>query len=189
MPKAPELSLNLNPAGLRVLIAGGGTVALQKLRALPAGFPARLVAPKLARGIRRRGLKVSLRRVRLSDVDGADLVFAATDDSAVNAALAKRARSKGKLVSVADAPQLGNFTLSAVAKAGPLRVSVSSSGASPAVSKALRQWIEARLRGSKLLKLTAELGRRRAWLKAHPAEKEKILKMIRDSRAFSRLLS
>ena len=188
MPRELELSLNLRPAGLRVLIAGGGRVALQKLKALPAGLNVHVVAPSLAKGLMRAGLKVSKRRVRLSDVDAADLVFAATSDSAVNAALAKRARAKRRLVSVADAPRLGNFTLPAVAKAGPLRLAVSTGGASPAVSKALRQWLEKTLKGSKLLKVTAELGRRRAWLKAHPAEKEKLLRLIQDPRAFSRLI-
>src|SRR6266478_3260018 len=101
MPKARELSLLLKPAGLRVLIAGGGRVALQKLRALPSGLEVRLVSPVVAKGIRRPGLKVSLRKARLSDVDSADLIFAATGDSAMNAALAKRARAKRRLVSVA----------------------------------------------------------------------------------------
>src|SRR5882724_9430256 len=88
----------------------------------PAGLNVRLVSPRLAKGIRRAGLKVSRRPVRMGDVDSADLIFAATSDSSVNAALAKRARAQLKLVSVADAPELGNFALPAVAKAGPLRV-------------------------------------------------------------------
>ena len=171
-----------------MLIAGGGKVALQKLRALPAGLEVRIVAPEILAGLKRKGCRLFKRPVRMADVDQADIIFAATDDSAVNAALAGRAKAKRRLVSVADQPGLGNFTLAAVAKAGPLKISVSSSGASPAVSKALRQWLEARLRGSKLLTLTAELGRRRAWLKAHPEAKEKILRAIRDPRAFSKLL-
>jgi precorrin-2 dehydrogenase/sirohydrochlorin ferrochelatase len=189
MPKAPELSLILKPEGLRVLIAGGGQVAAQKLKALPKGLNVHIVAPVVATRLKGKGVTLSLRKASLRDVDAADLIFAATDDAAANAALAKRARAKGKLVSVADAPELGNFTLPAVAKAGPIRVSVSTSGASPAVAKALRAWLEARLRGSKLVKLTEALGKRRAWLKAHPAEKKKMLASVSNASAFSKLIS
>jgi precorrin-2 dehydrogenase/sirohydrochlorin ferrochelatase len=188
MPKAPELSLVLNPSGLRVLIAGGGRVAKRKLQSLPQGLQVRMVAPAFVAGLRRKGCTLLKRKVRLSDVDGADIVFAATDDSRVNAALASRALAKRRLVSVADAPEKGNFSLPAVAKAGPLRISVSSSGASPAVSKALRQWLEKRLRGSRLLALTSELGRRRAWLKKNPGAKESMLRRITDPQSFSDLL-
>jgi precorrin-2 dehydrogenase/sirohydrochlorin ferrochelatase len=187
-PKARELALTLLPGGFRVLIAGGGKVAAQKLKALPAGLAVKVVAPEIGTGLKRRGVTQIKRRVRLGDVDSSELIFAATDDAVVNASLAKRAKAKGKLVSVADAPELGNFSLPAVAKAGPIRISVSTSGASPAVSKALRAWLEARLRGSKLLKLTSELGRKRAWLKSHGPEKEKLLRAVRDPRAFSKLL-
>jgi siroheme synthase-like protein len=171
-----------------VLIAGGGRVAAQKLRALPAGNPVTLIAPQISVKSRRKGLKLLRRPVRRGDVQGADLVFAATNDPAVNAAVAAWARKGRKLVSVVDAPALGNFTLAAVAKAGPLRVSVSSSGLSPAISKSLRRWLEARLKGSKLAALAEDLGRRRAWLKANPAEKKKILDPLKDLRIFSRLL-
>lgn len=187
-PRGPELSLTLLPQGLRVLIAGGGKVAAQKLKALPKGLKITIIAPKLDSTVKRHNVQCKRRAVRLSDTDSADIIFAATDDTALNAALAKRARSRGKLVSVADDPLLGNFTLPAVAKAGPVKICISTSGASPAVAKALRRWLEARLRGSALLKLTVELGRRRAWLKAHPDEKEKLLRPLRDLRAFSKML-
>jgi siroheme synthase-like protein len=187
-PKEPELSLTLLPAGLRVLIAGGGKVAAQKLKALPKGLKVLLVAPKIGASLKRSGLSLKRRAVRLTDLEHADIIFAATDDAGVNAALAKRGRALGKLVSVADDPRLGNFSLPAVAKVGPLKISISSSGASPAVVKALRQWLEARLRGSRLLQLTQELGKRRAWLKTHPEEKEKLLRSVRDPRAFSKML-
>jgi siroheme synthase-like protein len=190
MPKAPELTLNLDLSKLRVLIVGAGRVGLQKLKALPKSTRVTLIAPVFRRGepAARPALSRHKRKARLSDVHSADLIFCATDDAKVNASLAAYARKKGKLVSVASEPSLGNFALPAVAKAGPIRISVSSSGLSPAVSKALRIWLEARLRGSKLLKLTAKLGKARARLKKHPEEKKRMLSQIQNPSSFARLL-
>lgn len=190
MRRALDYPLTLDLSGLRILIAGGGAVGLQKLRGLPKGLASvTVISPRFLSAFKpRAGLSLKRRKVRLSDVDAADLIFAATDDSAVNTALAKRARAKRRLVSVADAPAAGNFAVPAVAKAGRIRITISTGGSSPAVAKALRIWIEARLKGSRLLKLTEELRRRRAWLKANPAEKAKRLEALRDPRRVKGML-
>jgi precorrin-2 dehydrogenase/sirohydrochlorin ferrochelatase len=188
MPRAPELPLVLNPQGLRVLIVGGGKVARRKLQSLPRGLEVRVVAPSILPGIHRQGCLRIRRKVRMADLDQADIVFVTTNDPALNAKLARGALAKRKLISVADAPEKGNFSLPAVAKAGLLRISVSSSGASPAISKALRQWLQARLRGSKLVALARSLGRRRAWLKKNPQAKRALLMPLKDPKTFSDLL-
>jgi siroheme synthase-like protein len=189
MPKEPELSIILKTDELRVLIVGGGKVALQKFRALPPGIAVRLVAPLILPALKRAPIRRSERRYRPSDLNGAELIFAATANPALNASIADSAKALGLWVSVADQPALGNFTLPAVSKHGLLRVSVSSSGASPAVSKALRQWLDARLKGSKLLALTRSLQKQRAAMKKDPRLKAKILRPLQSPKDFARLLN
>lgn len=189
MPREPELSIILKTDDVRVLIVGGGKVALQKFRALPRGVAVRLVAPVILPALKRASLRRSERRYRPSDLNGAEIVFAATQNSELNASIADSAKALGLWVSVADQPALGNFTLPAVSKHGLLKVSVSSTGASPAVSKALRQWLDARLKGSKLLTLTRQLQKQRAAMKRDPRLKAKLLEPLQNPKDFARLLN
>jgi len=73
------------------------------------------------------------------DVSGKFLVFAATNDSDVNRQVAIEARRAGALVSVADDPELGDFSVPAVVSQGDLMITVSTGGKSPALSRILRQ--------------------------------------------------
>jgi precorrin-2 dehydrogenase/sirohydrochlorin ferrochelatase len=189
MPRELDYSLMLRPQSLRVLIVGGGEVAARKLKGLPQGIKSlKIISPRFSPGFPLRAGKKAWRKARLTDVDTADLIFAATDNSRLNAALARRARQKGKLVCVADQPDLGNFSVPAVAKAGAIRISVSSSGNSPAFSKALRQWLEEKIKRSKLPSLVKTLGRERVNHKKDPAAKASALAVLRDPRAFARMM-
>jgi siroheme synthase-like protein len=75
-------------------------------------------------------------------VTGFDLVFAATDDGAVNGALAREGRSHGVWVNAADDAANSDFILPAVVRRGPLTVAVGSGGTSPALVRAIREDLE-----------------------------------------------
>jgi precorrin-2 dehydrogenase/sirohydrochlorin ferrochelatase len=185
--------VSLNLSEMKVLIVGGGKVALQKAKGLKGqGAEVQVVAPAIRgelRGLVRiaRGA-LEIRAIRQEDMAWADLIFAATDSRSVNTVVASWARKAGKLVCVADRPEEGNFSVPAVAKAGPLQLAVVTSGASPAMAKALRQKLEKDFRGSNLPWLLARLGRLRPWLKAHPKEKKKLLARLTAPALFGRLV-
>ena len=81
------------------------------------------------------------------DLAGARLVFAATNQRAVNAQVADDAAALG-LCNVADDPRAGDFHLPAVYREPGVVVAVSTAGASPARAKRLRDQIADWLRPS-----------------------------------------
>jgi siroheme synthase-like protein len=123
-----------------VVIVGGGAVAVRKAKGLiDAGATrVRCVSPVFD-----PGMPDSVERVEepyeARHLDGAGLVFAATDLPAVNDAVVRDARARGALVSRADADEdtYGDFTVPAVWRDGPFTLAVSA-GANPALAVVVR---------------------------------------------------
>lgn len=130
------------------LVVGGGTVAVRKVAALlEARARITVISLQLSaqlEGVAAAGLIV-VRREAYSTQALTDLrpllVFAATDDAAVNRQIAADARTAGALVNVADAPDSSDFENPAVVQRGPLTMTVSTGGASPALAAHLRDRI------------------------------------------------
>lgn len=135
--------INLNIEGRRCLVVGGGAVALRKVRGLiEAGGDVHVISPQIAPEIEDLPVQIDRRPFTESDVDGAALVIAATDDEAVNTSAARAAAGRGIPVNVVDVPELCSFFLPAVVRRGGLAISVSTSGASPALARIIRERLE-----------------------------------------------
>ncbi len=76
------------------------------------------------------------------DLDGYEIVFVATDNNDVNRAVAQEGRSRRVWVNAADDPENCDFILPSVLRRGDLTVAVGTGGASPALSKAIREDLE-----------------------------------------------
>jgi precorrin-2 dehydrogenase/sirohydrochlorin ferrochelatase len=135
---------------LRVLLVGGGNVGLEKLTAILRNSPQTAVTivsitflPEL-RAVASRHPRIRLigREWQETDLDAADIVFAATDDPALHRAIVAAARPRRLLVNVADTPTLCDFYLSSVVVKGQLKVAISTNGKSPTVGKRLRAVLE-----------------------------------------------
>lgn len=89
------------------------------------------------------------------------LVVAATDDDAVNEAVADAAREHGALVNRTDRAggrDVGSVVVPATVEDGPVTVAITTGGASPALSKYLRERLEDELVGAgAMASLTGEL--------------------------------
>src|SRR5260370_10901571 len=84
--------IELDLAGRAAVVVGGGTVALRRAKALvEAGAQVTVIAPAVCAEFTELGVTVLTRRYRDGDLDGAWLVHAATDDAAVNEAVAAAA--------------------------------------------------------------------------------------------------
>jgi len=143
-----------NLRGALVVMVGGGAVSARKLRGLLAvGAEVRLISPAVTPELRALADSGAItwhaRAYQPGDLAGARLVFAATDQRAVNAQVADDAAALGLLCNVADDPRAGDFHLPAVHRAPGLLVAVSTAGASPARAKRLRDQIAAWLAGGR----------------------------------------
>ncbi len=82
---------------------------------------------------------------RPGDLDGYRLVFAATNNPEVNAAVFAEAEASGLIVNTADDPEHCRFLVPATFDCGPIRVAVSTGGASPALAREVCAELEAAL--------------------------------------------
>jgi cobalt-precorrin 5A hydrolase/precorrin-3B C17-methyltransferase len=134
------------------VVIGGGPVAERKVAGLlAAGAQVRLIAPQatpqLIAWAQAGRLHWLARPYQPGDLTGAFLVFAATNQRAVNQQVAQDAAASGALCNVADAPQEGDFHLPAVLRTEDLTIAVSTSGRDPRRAKAVRDQIAAGLQG------------------------------------------
>ncbi len=154
------LPILVEGTAVRALVVGGGTVASRKAAVLiDAGARVRIVAPVIAVAIRALAddgrVDVVVRRYERGDIGDAQLVVAATDDRAVNAAVAADARAAGRLVNVADVSSEGSFATMATHRSGALVVGVSAAGV-PGAAARIRDAIAARF-DSRYARALAEL--------------------------------
>jgi uroporphyrin-III C-methyltransferase/precorrin-2 dehydrogenase/sirohydrochlorin ferrochelatase len=133
-----------------VVVVGGGVVAYRKIEhLLKAHARVRVVAPELCADLdvyRTLG-RIEHRPVPFSapQLEGALLVIAATDDEAVNDAVARAARERGVLANVVDDAARSAFIFPAIIDRSPLIVAVGTAGSSPTLARRVRTQIEALL--------------------------------------------
>lgn len=132
--------------GRRVLVVGGGHTAEEKIRLLvDADAHLEVVSPAVTpavEGFARRGSIVwHRRRFRPSDVEGAFFVVAATDDPVVNRTVFDAAERTATLCNAVDDTANCSAILPSVHREGLLVVTVSTSGAAPALAVRLREQI------------------------------------------------
>ncbi|HEK1688826.1 TPA: uroporphyrinogen-III C-methyltransferase [Pseudomonas putida] len=133
--------------GARVLVVGGGEIALRKARLLAdAGAALRVVAPEvdgqLAALAREGGGEVLVRGYQAADLVGCRLVIAATDDPGLNAQVSADAQALCVPVNVVDAPALCTVIFPAIVDRSPLVVAVSSGGDAPVLARLIRAKLE-----------------------------------------------
>lgn len=133
----------LELARQRVLVVGGGAVALRKVRGIVEadGRPDIIspeVAPELRALISSAGLVWHARGYQPGDADGYGLIFAATDKRDVNARVASDADRQGSLINVADDPDASSFQVPATLREGDVVVALATGGASPLLARRIR---------------------------------------------------
>ncbi len=128
----------------RCLVIGGGTIAERKVEAvLAAGGEVTLISPELTAALSdleaAGRLTVRQRSYQRGDLDAVALVIAATDDPALQRQIAADAKQANILCNIVDQPALCSFIVPAVLQQGDLTIAVSTTGASPALVKKIRQ--------------------------------------------------
>lgn len=131
----------------RCAVVGGGAVAERKVDGLlAAGAGVTVISPAITDGLRNQLARGAIghvaREYRSGDMAGYDLVFVAADDARVNAVVCRDARAQDVWVNSADDPDHCDFILPAVIRRGGLMVAVSTGGASPAATRAIREELD-----------------------------------------------
>lgn len=141
------LPLFHNLQGRKVLLVGGGAIALRKARLLVAsGAQLQVIAPDidselLALILQNKG-SYTLHSYQSADLQGHVLVVAATDNIAINQQVAIDAQACNIPVNVVDNPTLSSVIFPAIVDRSPVIVAVSSSGSSPVLTRLLRAKLE-----------------------------------------------
>lgn len=163
----------------KAVVVGGGRVAERKVRALlKAGAVVEVVSPAVTTGLKKLDDQGKIRhkkkRYGKGDLRGAFIVIAATSSALVNS---KAAQDAEHLVNIIDMPADGNFIAPSLVRRGNLTIAISTEGASPAISKAVRKEIEQ--------KYDAEFAR---YLRFVESLRGKAIKEIKDAKKRERFL-
>lgn len=169
---------------LQLLVVGGGIVATEKLTFLYKSSPnanVTIVAKELnadAQDVAEMlNAKIIIKAFEKSDVDGFDLIIAATNDRSLNEQVWEIARLKQILINVADTPDLCDFYLGGIVTKGDLKIAISTNGKSPTLAKRIREFLEQVL-PDEMDDLIQNLNAYRATLKSSFDEKVKSLNEI-----------
>jgi precorrin-2 dehydrogenase/sirohydrochlorin ferrochelatase len=142
------LLVDLNLNGKQVIIIGGGTEGLRKLRGLQdQNCEIVLITNRLNKMI--KGLldmgKLSLRKEHvkdssfLKDYENPFLVLACTNNKHLNRVIAKDASLKGALSYAVDDPSVSDLSYASIINVeGILQIAISTSGRSPIVARRFR---------------------------------------------------
>jgi precorrin-2 dehydrogenase len=155
----------LDLEGRSVLVVGGGTVALEKVRGLlECGARVTVVAPEAHPELLELPVEWFARGYHSADLRGRFLVVAATSSAPLNRRVFADAEARNVLCNVVDVPGLCSLILPAVHREGPIAVAVSTGGASPALAQRIRDDVAA-LVGPGHADLAEELRALRPWAK------------------------
>ena len=131
----------------RVLVVGGGCVARRKIAALQAagarvvvGAPA--LEPSLEQLVHDGDITYLAGEFLEAWLDDVWLVVAATDDAAVNRAVADAAERRHVWANVVDDIEFSSFHVPALVQRGTVQIAISSGGNAPMLARHLRAWIE-----------------------------------------------
>jgi len=139
----------IKPENIRILIVGGGFVALEKLTFLFKSSPqaiVTLVSPMVRDEtmafIADKEVTIINEKYTSVFLKGHQLVIVTTDDKEVNVKVSKDAQKEGILVNIADTPHLCDFYMGSIVTKGHLKIAISTKGKSPTLAKRMREWLE-----------------------------------------------
>ncbi len=166
-----------------VLVVGGGEQAAQKVRLL-LKTEARIeiianneVLPELVTLEADGQVSILRRHFEEGDLLGKRLVYAASEDADLDAAISKAASAQNIPVNVVDKPELCTFITPAIVDRDPVTVAIGTEGAAPVLAREIKSKLEAwlpanygalaryagELRGFITSKISDGMERRKVW--------------------------
>lgn len=132
---------------LRLIIIGGGNVALEKLKAVLANSPGtsiKIISVSFHEEIRNLvnsypNIILEEKYYSISDLEKTDLVISAVNEPELSKRISNEAKKLGKLINVADKPELCDFYLGSIVQKGNLKIAISTNGVSPTIAKRIKE--------------------------------------------------
>jgi precorrin-2 dehydrogenase/sirohydrochlorin ferrochelatase len=136
----------LKLAEKKIVVIGGGKVAERKVFGLiDTKANITVVAPEISSELQQLAktgqIDWQAKTFSTEDIEGAFMVFAATNDKELNQKI-KDAAKTCPLVTIADNPEESDFQVPAKVKRGRLTIAVSTGGASPTLARKIRHQLE-----------------------------------------------
>ncbi|MFC1764970.1 bifunctional precorrin-2 dehydrogenase/sirohydrochlorin ferrochelatase [Planctomycetota bacterium] len=130
-----------------VVVIGGGSIALQKAKALQVtGARLTIVAKEICACLealcQQHSIPCHVAAYATHFIEEAVLVIAATDDRTVNEQVFSDCRERRILCNVVDVPDLCDFYVPAIVRRGALQIAIGTDGYSPAYAGQLRRKLE-----------------------------------------------
>ncbi|PYQ29218.1 MAG: siroheme synthase [Acidobacteria bacterium] len=162
MKRYPYYPIYLDIEDHAVLIIGGGNVCARKAETMMKyGARVTIVSPEFTGEIEAwaRDGQLALKRKRYdaSDLEGATIVIASTDDTSVNEQIAADCRARRIPVNVVDVTPLCEFIVPAIIDKGSVHIAISTGGKSPALARTLKEDLQ-RLIGPEYAEVNDLLG-------------------------------
>ncbi len=131
----------------RCVVIGGGDVATRKVAMLlKADAAVEVISPDLCDALQALVLAGTILYTQASfepsQLPGATIVIAATDDEEVNTAVSDAAKAQNIPVNVVDSPALCTFTMPSIVDRSPVVIAISSNGAAPVLARLMRAKLE-----------------------------------------------
>jgi len=147
------LPIFFNIKNRHCVVIGGGDVSMRKVTMLlKADAAVTLYSPEICLELQElvdaKKIKYKPISYEKSQLIGACLVVAATDDAEVNTAVSIAAKDQNIPVNVVDAPDLCTFTMGSIIDRSPVVIAVSSEGNAPVLARYIRTKIETMLPAS-----------------------------------------
>jgi siroheme synthase-like protein len=145
-----------------VLVVGAGPVAERKIASLlEVDAKVRVVAPeatpKVQRWAEEGRIAWAARRFVAADVGGARLVFASTSDGEAQKEVLAASEARGVFVIAVDDPPNATAYSGAVVRKPPFVIAISSSGVAPALTRLVKEVLEAVLPGDDVVEAARRL--------------------------------
>jgi precorrin-2 dehydrogenase/sirohydrochlorin ferrochelatase len=143
----------LSLRGKTCVVVGGGRVAARKVRSLlSTGAHIIVISPLLHTELQELLATSAIRHIPApyakEHLASASLVFAATNDPAVNQQVTQDARQQGLWINIADDPDSSDFHVPATIHRQDLTLAISTAGSSPAFARYVRELLEQALHES-----------------------------------------
>ncbi|MBQ7705342.1 MAG: bifunctional precorrin-2 dehydrogenase/sirohydrochlorin ferrochelatase [Selenomonadaceae bacterium] len=139
--------VNINIENKKCVVVGGGKIAFDKVVGLlEAGANVEVIAPKICTELENLRDKIKIVRENYSaeKISEGVILIAATNNSELNAQIAKDARAKHFLVNIVDDIS-SDFIVPSRIRHDDFLIAISTGGSSPAFSKFVRKMLEQEL--------------------------------------------